>query len=694
MSYVDPYYSYSNPLLRGRTTASSGKGNDPPRAARYGGVSQQSAVGEIPQPQQYQQPQPPQQQQQQQSNQGSGFGSDFDEIFEALLQSRIRQQQNQQQAQNYEPNVNRSVFTADRPWGGQGAGTRQVFNVDPYTGAISRFGEPPAYSGPPMATSWEPGRGYTQRTIDPRRSLIDQGFDPKRQMNIGTTMPGGPGASPQQGPVNPAYQMAGLSGQPGGGGAGQTGISSRTEGTGGGVGTGGSELGINTEFDIARRRMGEQQTEQERLIGEDYQRRGLTQSGLLSQGIQESRNRFGTVGGDLEARRIAMIAGLRERDAMRNQSRSDSLLNQRAYGNQMLNQMGAQGGGNTRYRGGGGGGGQSLANYFQSTGPTQNDARYDYVAGQQRMAEQEQAQRDLGPLQQQMQQEEFLQDILGQMSGQEERGYKRGFEGGKERTRQAEFQQRQEGIDLQRQISNFFRELEFTRRGEKEETRIKERGENAQAKVAREFGKMFGVEIPAPVLAQRILEKGGERLNRAIAVPGQKIHRMVRDMISEAASNPEGEMNWYQDDEARTGTGMEMLQALARASGISSGTKGFYDIEEKEKKQETRAEEATQEAKDSLKNRFEHQKKMDDRTETRDLAEMGAAQLMSELLKSFAKSIQEDEEALTGKDEARGDRNVKKIQAFLDALKDAQMTPEMYDLMNSILQDPPKPMGF
>ena len=310
------------------------------------------------------------------------------------------------------------------------------------------------------------------------------------------------------------------------------------------------------------------------------------------------------------------------------------------------------------------------------------------------MAEQEQAQRDLGPLQQQMQQEEFLQDILGQMSGQEERGYKRGFEGGKERTRQAEFQQRQEGIDLQRQISNFFRELEFTRRGEKEETRIKERGENAQAKVAREFGKMFGVEIPAPVLAQRILEKGGERLNRAIAVPGQKIHRMVRDMISEAASNPEGEMNWYQDDEARTGTGMEMLQALARASGISSGTKGFYDIEEKEKKQETRAEEATQEAKDSLKNRFEHQKKMDDRTETRDLAEMGAAQLMSELLKSFAKSIQEDEEALTGKDEARGDRNVKKIQAFLDALKDAQMTPEMYDLMNSILQDPPKPMGF
>jgi len=55
----------------------------------------------------------------------------------------------------------------------------------------------------------------------------------------------------------------------------------------------------------------------------------------------------------------------------------------------MLNQMGAQGGGNTRYRGGGGGGGQSLANYFQSTGPTQNDARYDYVAGQQRMAERE-----------------------------------------------------------------------------------------------------------------------------------------------------------------------------------------------------------------------------------------------------------------------------------------------------------------
>ena len=196
--------------------------------------------------------------------------------------------------------------------------------------------------------------------------------------------------------------------------------------------------------------------------------------------------------------------------------------------------------------------------------------------------------------------------------------------------------------------------------------------------------------MPSPVLAQRILEKGGgEKWNMAIS----------DDMIRGAAENPEGEMKWYQNNNVRTGTGMEMLQALASASGISSGTKRFYDIEEKEKKQETRAEEAAQRAKDSLENTFEQQIKRDERTEVRDLEKEGVAKLMDVFIKGAIDYMHNTESRRSGIGTEAGKINAKRLSAFLQALKDekfkdVKMTPQLLRVVESSLEDIPKPGGF
>jgi cytochrome c1 len=169
----------------------------------------------------------------------------------------------------------------------QGQGRGGVFTVDPYTGRISAipsvgmsWGAPgsginnPAY-GMGMApnqigstiSSGQLGMGNNQR----------QGITSESQYPVQT----GPGG--QQFIQRPDFYGTMRNFNIGNNMTGGTGQVSGTAGAAGAAGAGGANAGLEGLAAMGQRRLGEQASEQNERLAEDYQRRGMTQSGLLGE---------------------------------------------------------------------------------------------------------------------------------------------------------------------------------------------------------------------------------------------------------------------------------------------------------------------------------------------------------------------------------------------------------------------------
>ncbi len=199
----------------------------------------------------------------------------------------------------------------------QGRGGRGgVFTVDPNTGSVSRLGQNTTYSG-----GFNPAYGQTNergvaQSINPAYAQQSDTYGAQRwlQQNMG-------GDFSQWNPGAEIYgnnQRAGIYsghklvdgkwvqaiGTPSGGNTG-TGSPqmpnpfSTSSGTGVG-GTGGTG-GLSGRQEVALRRLGEAETEAQQRIGEDYQRRGLTQSGLLSDALARNTRDYANSRADLLA---------------------------------------------------------------------------------------------------------------------------------------------------------------------------------------------------------------------------------------------------------------------------------------------------------------------------------------------------------------------------------------------------------
>lgn len=97
-------------------------------------------------------------------------------------------------------------------------------------------------------------------------------------------------------------------------GGGATGVYGTIPGAGAGVGAGAGAGDLNRLYDLARLRMLASTRVAERRAAEDYARRNLLQSGLLSRELRETRRGMGLGLAELEARRARDLFEAQERE--------------------------------------------------------------------------------------------------------------------------------------------------------------------------------------------------------------------------------------------------------------------------------------------------------------------------------------------------------------------------------------------
>jgi len=194
------------------------------------------------------------------------------------------------------------IGAAAQPGSGTGAGG--VFSVDPQTGMVNRSIGPTVGWGIGNGGQTPPYAGYGQGAADPGSVANMQQWI---AANPNSPRPGGdagliydyvrngtPVGTPTMTPSRsngPQFSY--------GGGAG---------GYGGGSG-GSSTANMDALAAMGQRRLGEQATEQRNSLNEDYQRRGLTQSGLLSTAMEKQTRQEGYALADFLAQLYGRGAG-------------------------------------------------------------------------------------------------------------------------------------------------------------------------------------------------------------------------------------------------------------------------------------------------------------------------------------------------------------------------------------------------